>query len=82
MNINQENLKKLYTYHPPESDQRAAKHKAINDAAIAFAQAICSQIDNPAEATVILRRIQEVRMLANAAVCFEDCDISYRKLFE
>lgn len=75
-------LSQIFTHCPPQTQQRIDRHDAINGASYSFARAVCEQIDNPAEVTTILRKIQEVRMLANAAIYFEEAGISYRGVFE
>ena len=46
-----------------------------------YAKSLASVVTNPAELTTILREIQKVLMLANAAVCYDRVGISYRDLF-
>lgn len=76
-----EKLEDLFSYHPPKSDAEQELHAIVNKASIAYAKALASVITNPAELTTILREIQKVRMLANAAVCYERVGITYRDLF-
>ena len=82
VNINLEKLRDLFSYHPPVDSDRELKHEAINEAAVDFALAIAEVIDNPAELTTILRKIQEVRMLANQAIVLDSENLSYRGIFE
>lgn len=84
MNDNTEFLKTLealFSYHPPKNDAEQELHTVVNEASIAYAKALAGVISNPAELTTILREIQKVRMLANAAVCYERVGITYRDLF-
>lgn len=84
MDDNTEFLKKiedLFSYHPPTSDSDQELHNVVNQASVEYAKALASVIENPAELTTILRKIQEARNLANFAVSCERVGISYRDLF-
>ena len=74
-------LEDLFSYHPPKNDAEQELHKVVNEASIAYAKTLACAIKNPAELITILREIQKVRMLANAAVCYERVGITYRDLF-
>lgn len=74
-------LEELFSYHPPKNDAEKELHAVVNEASISYAKALAGVISNPAELTTILREIQKVRMLANAAVCYERVGITYRDLF-
>jgi predicted NAD/FAD-binding protein len=74
-------LEKLFSYHPFNSDAEQELHIVVNEASLAYVKRLAGVIKNPAELTTILREIQKVRMLANAAVCYERVGISYRDLF-
>lgn len=74
-------LEDLFSYHPPKNDAEQELHKVVNEASIAYAKALAGIIENPAELTTILRKIQEVRNLANFAVFCERVGIAYRNLF-
>lgn len=76
-----ERLEDLFLYHPPKNDAERELHEIVNKASITYAKALAGVITNPAELTTILREIQKVRMLANAAVCYERVGIAYRDLF-
>lgn len=74
-------LEDLFSYHPPKNDAEKELHAVVNEASVAYAKTLASVIKNPAELTTILREIQNVRMLANAAACYERVGITYRDLF-
>lgn len=74
-------LEDLFSYHPPKNAVEQELHAAVNEASIAYAKALAGFISNPAELTTILRKIQEVRTLANFAVSCERMGITYRDLF-
>lgn len=75
-------LTDLFSDHPPRTPEEQAKHELVNKACIDCAIALAEVVNNPAELTTILREIQKVRMLANAAVCYERVGITYRDLFD
>lgn len=74
-------LEDLFSYHPPRNAAEQELHAVVNEASIAYAKALAGFISNPAELTTILRKIQEVRNLANFAVSCERVGITYRDLF-
>lgn len=74
-------LEDLFTYHPPKNDEERKLHEIVNSASITYTKQLASVVTNPAELTTILREIQKVRMLANAAVCYDRVGISYKDLF-
>lgn len=74
-------LEDLFSYHPPKTDKERELHNIVNQASIEYAKSLAQVVKNPAELTTILREIQKVRMLANAAVCYERVGINYRDLF-
>lgn len=75
-------LENLFSYHPPTSDAEQELHTVVNEASIAYVKALASVIKNPAELTVAIRKVQEVRNSANFAVSCERVGISYRDLFQ
>lgn len=77
----EELLEDLFAYHPPLTNEEREKHDIINCETRALARLMLELIDNPAEATVVIRKIFEVRMAANQAVCWERVGISIRELF-
>jgi uncharacterized protein YdgA (DUF945 family) len=81
MTINKSSIEELFKYHPPVDAERQSKHDAINEASIRFAVELAEVISNPAELTTLLRKIQEVRMLANQAVTYDAVGLSYRAIF-
>lgn len=74
-------IENLFSYHPPQNDAEQELHKIVNESSVEFAKTLASVVKNPAELTTILREIQKVRMLANAAVCYERVGITYRDMF-
>jgi hypothetical protein len=74
-------IEDLFSYHPPNSDAEQELHAVVNEASIAYVKALAGVIKNPAELTVVLRKAQELRNLANFAVSCERVGISYRDLF-
>lgn len=78
----EEKLENLFSYHPPATEEDRAKHDVVNKASIEFAKSLAKVVTSPAELTTILRKIQEVRMLANFAISCDRVGISYRDLFD
>lgn len=76
-----ESIRDLYTYKPPR-DEDKAKFEKVNQLSADFAIGLSSLVTNPAELTVLLRKIQEIRMLANQAICYQSYGISYRQVYE
>lgn len=74
-------LEDLFSYHPPKTDEEREQHNIVNQASIEYAKSLSQVVKSPDELTTILREIQKVRMLANAAVCYERVGINYRDLF-
>jgi hypothetical protein len=62
-----DNLPHLFTSHPPDA-ATAAKHDAINTAAIACAEAFMDNAPESPELTLAIRALEEARMWANAAL--------------
>lgn len=81
MNINKAKLAELFKHHPPSSD-RGQKHEVINAATFQFILTISEVIDNPAELTVIIRKMQEIRNSANTALTYDEMGLSIRNIFE
>ena len=74
-------LTELFTYHPPKTPEDQAKHDTVNQATIEFVETISALIDNPAELTLIVRKAQELKMMANLAISNERIGVSCRDLF-
>lgn len=82
MKIDRSKLRDLFSYHPPVDEGRKRQHEVVNTASEDFAIALSEVIQNPAELTTLLRKIQEIRMLANQAITFDSVGISYRGIYE
>ncbi len=82
MKINRLKLRDLFSYHPTAEEDTRRRYNVVNTAAEDFGIALSEVIDDPAELTTILRKIQEVRMLANQAVTMKSVEISYRGIYE
>lgn len=74
-------LEELFCHHASKTKETKQKHAALNLAAIEFARTLAITVSNPAELTICLRRLQEVRMLANAAIAQEGRGLSYSSIF-
>lgn len=76
-------IRELFTYHPPRNAEEQQKHNIVNQAAIDFALTLADVIEDRGELVRILKEIQTVRMLANAAVCCERVEgLSYEALLD
>jgi hypothetical protein len=82
MKIDKVKLKALFSYHPPVDEERKHHHQVVNDSTEIYAIALSEVIDDPAELTTILRKLQEVRMLANQAIAFKSAGVSYKAICE
>ena len=80
--VNKEKLKELFSYHPTTEKEREEKHEKMNQCCCDFALSLSDIISNPAELTVLLRKIQEIRMLGNQAIAYDSVGLSYREIFE
>jgi len=80
--INRLKLRDLFVYHPTTEEETRNKYNVINTASEDFAIALSEVIDDPAELTTLLRKIQEVRMLANQAVTLKSIGGSYRGIYD
>jgi hypothetical protein len=66
-------LRKMFTYHPPQNDQ-VERYQRIRDAALAFAGEILSCAPESAERTLAIRDVQRASMMANAAIAIHEAD--------
>lgn len=74
-------LEELFCHHVPKTKETKQKHADLTLGVIEFARTLATTVSNPAELTICLRRLQEVRMLANAAIAQEGRGLSYRGIF-
>ena len=65
--ITQEHLDAYFTYHPPQKDDQG-HFAAMSDSFMMAAQAIVNHTPPSAEQTLAIRKLQEARMWANAAI--------------
>lgn len=83
MNLSEINtIENLLSYHSPKTPAATAKHEAVNNAAIAFANALIAVVEDPTQQAHLLGQIQLIRMQANAAVCYEREGLSVQKVVE
>lgn len=74
-------LEDLFSYHPPKTDEERELHSIVNQASVDYIKSLAQVIKNPAELTTLIRKVQEVKMLANQALTYERENISIRDLF-
>ena len=65
--LTKEHIDAFFTYHPPQGDD-AGHYKAMNDCFRNAAHGIFNHTPKGAEQTLAIRKLQEARMWANAAV--------------
>lgn len=65
-------IERRFTYHPPQSEERKAKHEKVNAAAIAFATALDEVVTDKQALEHILSQVQFARMLANQTITMEE----------
>ncbi len=65
--ITRDNVRECFTYHKPD-DVRAAKHESVNTQTAALAELYMDVCPESPEATLAVRKLQEARMWANAAI--------------
>lgn len=70
---------KYFSYNTVD-DSTKEKFSVINDAVQRCALTLMSVVENKAERTLILRRLQELRMLTNCAVTHDYTGITLRDL--
>ncbi len=69
--MKREEIDNMFNYHPPVGNQ-PEKYAEINRKALEFAHAINDICPGSAEATIAIRKVQEARMQANAAIALHD----------
>lgn len=74
-------LEDLFNYHPPKTDEEKELHNIVNQASISYVKSLAQVVKNPAELTTLIRKVQEVKMLANQALTYQREGISIRDLF-
>jgi len=67
----------MFTYHAP-TDEQKVKYEFINEAFKSAAKVVLANCPSSAERTIAIRKLQEGRMMANAAIALE----SFLKPFE
>ena len=61
------NVDDCFRYHPPDKE-RAAKHETVNAATVGLAKLYMNTCPASPELTLAVRKLQEARMWANAAL--------------
>jgi len=82
MEINRAKLVSLFSYHPTDNEETKRRYQVVNEFTQDFALALSEIIEDPAELTTILRKLQEVRMLANLAIASKNVNVSYKSIYE
>jgi hypothetical protein len=69
-----DDLSKRFQYHPPRSPSDAGKHHRINDVMEGAARALDGIIPKGREHALVLTKLEEARMRANAALAHARAD--------
>ena len=65
-------LAEYFKYHPPITAQRKAAHEEINQAALAFAEAIDSAVKDEDCKKMAVFAVQQARMFANQGITVDE----------
>ncbi len=65
-------LRDQFMYHPPRTEERKARHNAVNDAALAFALVINEHVTDETFRAKAIDQIQLARMFANQGITFAE----------
>lgn len=65
-------LQEQFKYHPPTTKERLEAHAAVNEAALAFAETVCTHVHKEQNQQAIISQIQVARMLANQYITLEE----------
>jgi len=63
-------IENMFTYHAPNENQKE-RYESINEAFRAAAMTVLACSPGSAERTIAIRKLQEGRMMANAAIALE-----------
>jgi hypothetical protein len=67
-------IKDQFTYHPPRTEERKLKHEYINNASLNYAEELINIIGDTDQNQTIINLIQQVRMLCNQIVTYQDLE--------
>lgn len=70
--IDEKDIDVWFTYHPPTTEERKAKHLAINEGAKAFAKVILANVKDTRCRELAFYAIQQARMLANQGATVDE----------
>lgn len=63
-----EKINEIFTYHPPQSSETAAKYETIRDAAKHLAHVMVKNTPQGSDQSAAIRLLREAVMTANAAI--------------
>lgn len=63
-----DDIRKRFQYHPPRDDGDASRHQRVNDLMESVARSLDGFIPNGREHSLMLTKLEEARMWANAAL--------------
>lgn len=65
-------IEDYFKYHPPTTEERKAKHNAINEAALAFAKIVEAEVLDEETKKMSFFAIQQARMFANQGATIDE----------
>jgi len=65
-------LEDQFKYHPPTTEERKIKHQRINEASLKYARELINIIGDDEGNQTVVNLIQQVRMLCNQIVTYQD----------
>lgn len=68
--MNETDIDNMFTYHAP-TDEQKERYAAVNFAFKTVARVVIDLCPGSAERTIAIRKLQEGRMMANAAIALE-----------
>ncbi|MGB3205212.1 MAG: hypothetical protein WBB28_09505 [Crinalium sp.] len=78
-------VENYFRYHPPVTEKRKSAHNQINEAALNFAKAVDSLVEDEKTKEYAIFAIQQARMFANQGVVVDELELinaSVTKKFE
>lgn len=69
--VTKENLREVFTHHPPEGKEQIAQYGLIRNAGFTLASAILENTPVCADQQAAIRKVREAVMTANAAIALK-----------
>jgi hypothetical protein len=65
-------IEEYFKYHPPQTEERTAKHNAVNEAALQFARIVDDSVMDDDCKKMAMFAIQQARMFANQGITVDE----------